>query len=296
MDIEVNILNAFTYNGRGGNPAGVVLNADKLKQSEKQQIAASINMSETAFVSKSLTADYKFEFFTPSKQIAHCGHATIATFSYLKQINEIKDKISSKETIDGIRSIYFEGDCAYMEQTAPSYTSVTEDIDSILHVLGLGRKDLANGQDPIIANTGNSFLLVAVGSEAILKQLQPDFSEIARLSEKYGLIGFYPFTTSVEDNGFDATTRMFAPYYGIDEEAATGMAAGPLACYLRRSGIEKTDIRIEQGKFMARPSRSLLNVILNEKDNKIVSLYVGGSATYEEKIRLFVERPIEICD
>ena len=98
--INVQILNAFADNGKGGNPAGVVLNADGLSNDNKIEIAKKVGLSETAFVSKSKTEDFKLDFFTPTKQIAHCGHATVATFSYLKQIGALKSDNSSKETIE----------------------------------------------------------------------------------------------------------------------------------------------------------------------------------------------------
>ena len=61
--IKVQILNAFVDNNKGGNPAGVVFDADDLSIKEKQEIAAKIGYSETAFVSKSNIADYKLDFF-----------------------------------------------------------------------------------------------------------------------------------------------------------------------------------------------------------------------------------------
>jgi PhzF family phenazine biosynthesis protein len=75
--IKVQILNAFVDNDQGGNPAGVVLNADDLSNENKLEIAQKVGLSETAFVSESKTEDFKLDFFTPSKQIAHCGHATV---------------------------------------------------------------------------------------------------------------------------------------------------------------------------------------------------------------------------
>ena len=107
--IEVQILNAFVDNGKGGNPAGVVLNANKLSDKNRLEIAKKVGLSEPAFVSRSKTEDFKLDFFTPSKQIAHCGHATVATFSYLKQIGDLKKDSSSKETIDGKRKIRLKG-------------------------------------------------------------------------------------------------------------------------------------------------------------------------------------------
>src|SRR5687767_5218190 len=122
-EVVLKIVNAFGIHGSGGNPAGVILNADDLSREDKQDIAAKAGLSEIAFVSRSNSADFKLDFFTPSRQIAHCGHATIATFTYMKQLNLLRGDRSSKETVDGNRDIYFENNHAYMEQTSPTYTN-----------------------------------------------------------------------------------------------------------------------------------------------------------------------------
>jgi PhzF family phenazine biosynthesis protein len=278
MKVEVNKINAFSINNTGGNPAGVVLNADGLTTADKQLIAAKMGIPETAFVSNSTIADVKLDFFTPVKQIAHCGHATIATFCYLKQTGRIRTDRSSKETIDGIRAIYFEGDEAYMEQRQPAYFTPSDDMGAILNSLNITQADIAAELTPCIVNTGNSFLVIPVKDEVVLKNIQPVFDEVEGLSQKYNLIGYYAYTTNQADSSIDAAARMFAPLYGINEEAATGMAAGPLACFLYKNGINKTVIKIQQGKYMQPPSASLIKVNLNMEEGKIVNLFAGGSA------------------
>src|SRR6478735_8406637 len=136
-EVNVKTVYAFSINGTGGNPAGVVLDADHLSNEEKQRVAAKLGLSEVAFVSQSVDADFKLDFFTPNRQIAHCGHATIATFSYLKQLGRIKGDHSSKKTIEGNRDIYFKNGFAYMEQTSPSYVHVENDVTEILESLSL---------------------------------------------------------------------------------------------------------------------------------------------------------------
>nr|WP_054536353.1 PhzF family phenazine biosynthesis protein [Herpetosiphon geysericola] len=74
------IVNALIDGARGGNPAGVVFQADGLTIEQKLAVVQQVGLSETAFVSASNVATIKLEFFTPTRQIAHCGHATIATF------------------------------------------------------------------------------------------------------------------------------------------------------------------------------------------------------------------------
>lgn len=66
----------------------------------------------------------------------------------------------------------------------------------------------------------------------------------------------------------DATSRIFAPLNGINAEAATGMAAGPLGYYLYDNGIGKATINIQQGELMKIPSISLIKVLLTIEDNK----------------------------
>lgn len=275
--IEVQILNAFVDNNKGGNPAGVVLNADDLTNEQKLKIAAKVGLSESAFVSRSDIAGFKLDFFTPTRQIAHCGHATIATFSYLSQLGLIKDTLSSKETIDGTREILLQGDLAFMEQKAPIYENVDKQEEQILSSLGLTKNDVLKDAPISLVNTGNSFVIVAVKSADILKNIKPNHALISQISDELDLVGFYVFCTETSSPLRDAAARMFAPRYGIEEESATGMAAGPLACYLFDVlGIKKERMLIEQGWFMEHPSPSLIIVDLTVNNGKITKLMAGG--------------------
>lgn len=285
--ITVQILNAFAENGKGGNPAGVVLNADNLSDNSKLEIAKKVGLSETAFVSKSKTEDFKLDFFTPNKQIAHCGHATVATFSYLKQIGALENDSSSKETIDGKRNIQLTGDLAFMEQLAPKYMDVSHKENLILKSLGLNKTALIPNASIKFVNTGNSFIIVPVKSKAILKNIIPDFDLISEVSEAFDLIGYYVFSTDTDDSKYDATSRMFGPHYGILEEAGTGMAAGPLACYFFDVlKIKKESFHIQQGKYMKEPSPSLIVVDLLIKNEEIKSLMAGGKGLLKTKLEI----------
>lgn len=285
--IKVQILNAFVENDKGGNPAGVVLNADNLSDKDKLQIAKRVGLSETAFVSKSKTEDFKLDFFTPHKQIAHCGHATVATFSYLKQLGMVKNDHATKETIDGKRKIKLIGDLAFMEQLAPKYVDTSHKENIILKSLGLEKADLMPNASIQLVNTGNSFILVPVKKAKILKNIVPDFSLIKEISEAFDLIGFYVFSTDTKNTARDASTRMFGPRYGILEEAGTGMAAGPLACYLFNFlNIKKERFQIQQGEYMNEPSPSLIIVDLQIKDGEIKGLMAGGKGVLRKQMEI----------
>lgn len=274
MKVKVAIVNAFVDNNSGGNPAGVVLDADALTSEQKLAVAKAVGMSETAFVSRSTTADFKLDFFTPQRQIAHCGHATIATFSLLSQRGAIATRDTSKETIDGNRDIEVIGDFAYMGQTAPQYREVKE-FTRVYEAVGVDQRNVI--APPEIVNTGNGFLILGVDSIETLADLRPNLRDIESISEQYDLIGFYVFTRETNQDSRDASTRMFAPRYGIEEESATGMAAGPLACFLHdRLQLNKATFLIEQGYAMTLPSPSCIEVVLNRDENGIQGLKAGG--------------------
>lgn len=280
---EVMIINGFVLDGAGGNPAGVVLDADSLSEEDMQRIARDVGLSETAFVSGSDVAGFKFDFFTPNRRIAHCGHATIAAFSYMASQGIVADGKTSKETVDGVREIVIRDGAAYMEQLAPVYTDASDWSDAgvaeadVLASLRLAPGGLDRQDAPVVVNTGNGFMLVGVRDRDALAAIEPDLKRIDEISEKLDLVGYYVYTTDTGSADRDATTRMFAPRYAIDEEAATGMAAGPLACLMfDRLGVRKPALQIEQGMFMSPPSPSLLDVQLQFADGRIDRLSVGG--------------------
>ena len=196
------------------------------------------------------------------------------------------------ETIDGIRGIYLENDQAFMEQRAPTFTVpevLAADLDTtrILDSLRLSARDLFVGQHPIVVNTGNSFMIVPLRSGTVVAQVEPDLAAIETISERLGLIGYYIFSPQVQQAGRDAGARMFAPFYGISEESATGMAAGPLACYLYTHLHRKKSIfRIEQGHLMHPPWPSVLTAQLTLDQETITSLWVGGRATVSHTVEI----------
>lgn len=267
----------------GGNPAAVVVDADDLSDHQMLEIAAKVGLSETAFVSKSETEGFRLDFFTPNRRIAHCGHATIATFSFLAETGRLADGVTTKETVDGPRKIIVKDGAAFMEQLAPKYERTEEWADrgvteqDVLNSLGIKHSDISAGGAPILVNTGNSFVLVGVKDGEVLSQIQPDHAAINQISELLDLIGFYVFTTDVTATDTNASTRMFAPRYAIPEESATGMAAGPLACFLHDIlGKEATKIVIEQGQYMLPPSPSVIEVQLHVRESTITGLMAGG--------------------
>jgi PhzF family phenazine biosynthesis protein len=98
--VTVELVDAFIDGAAGGNVAGIVFEgAAQLSTAQRQEIARRIAVSETAFVLPSATADYKLEFYTPTRPIPHCGHATVGTFVRLAQTGRLEGKEVVNETI-----------------------------------------------------------------------------------------------------------------------------------------------------------------------------------------------------
>jgi trans-2,3-dihydro-3-hydroxyanthranilate isomerase len=88
---------------------------------------------------------------------------------------------------------------------------------------------------------------VVVDSREAVAALSPDFGALADLEV---------MVSCIAGSGTAWKSRMFAPADGVPEDAATGSAAGPLACHLCRHGLLewKTWIEISQGAEIGRPS------------------------------------------
>ena len=280
----VRIVRAFTLNGAGGNPAGIVLDADRLGPDEMQTIAAEVGLSETAFVTRSRTEGARLDFFTPTRRIAHCGHATIAAFSLLRDTGRMPLGETSKETIDGARRILISADMVFVAQRDPRYTPADDVLamDEVLDALGVGTEALNPALLPTVSDTGGPFLMLAVRGGAELAALRPDHDAVARIGTAAGIVGIYAFTTDPAATSHDATARMFAPHFGIPEESATGMAAGALGAFLHDvAGRGEQVLTIEQGRYMHPASPSLIEVRLDVTDGDVGGVMVGGHATVD---------------
>lgn len=287
--VEVEIVRAFVDGEAGGNPAGFVLDGDAWTPEQRQAIAAGVGVPETAFVTKSADANVELVFHTPTRRIPHCGHATIAAFSRLFALDRVPAGEATNATVDGVRRIFHEDGAVFMEQVHPTYRDLAASgaatKAALLAALGIQAEDLLPGFEPRLAHNGNGLLLVPVKDLAVLPRLRPDMDALARLSEADGLVGLYVFAPTPEGPR-DAEVRMFAPAFGIPEEAATGMMAGPLGHWLHHTlGVAKTTFRIGQGRHMEPASPSLLEVRV-EADG----LRVGGRA------RLMETRSLELPD
>lgn len=263
-------LSAFPKTKFGGNKAGVYINADSLTDKDKQKIAKDLGYSETAFVEKSQLADYKVRFFTPKEEVDLCGHATIATFNLLRDLNIIKTGIIKQETKAGILKLDIKDHLVFMQQNKPVFEAF-DDLESLYKTFQ--SIELHHHLKPEIISTGLRELFVPVKNKMHLDQLKPIYKHMMAFSKKHNIIGIHVFAL---DNKVDAYGRNFAPLLGINEESATGTSNGALACYLYKNHQQKKAYTLRQGYSMNQPSEIKAKVDII--DNQITSIWVGGSA------------------
>lgn len=273
MDLTVYKLSSFPKEDHGGNEAGVVLDADSLKDKEMLKIAKEVGFSETAFVSNSNVADFKVRFFTPVNEVSLCGHATIATFNLLRDKEIISPGIYTQETKAGILKLDVKEDIVFMEQNSPVYGQV---IEAIEFNNCFYNDDYINQELPIvILSTGMREIFLPINSVKKLNNLTPNFEEIIKLSKKYDVIGIHVF--SVTKDKADAYGRNFAPIVGINEESATGTSNGALGCYLNKYvNPSKSEFILRQGYSMNKPSEIITK--LQIQNRMIDTVWVGGTA------------------
>lgn len=287
--MRFHIVDAFTDQIFGGNPAGVVLlpeGADFPADETMRKTAAELRYSETAFI-KPLGADrFRIRYFTPAAEVELCGHATIGSFHALRGMGLVADGNSYiNETLSGTLEIVVDKDTILMDMAKPqAFESLDtpEQLEELYRIMGLS----ANGQGTVAGKAGLSLLprrvstgltdiMMPVADEAALERIAPDFPALTELSRRYGVVGVHAFTVNTADGLLHA--RNFAPLYDIDEEAATGTSNGALAYYLYLNGLVELDkvYTVVQGEKMGRPSRISAQVTLRDGQPFVK---VGGPA------------------
>jgi PhzF family phenazine biosynthesis protein len=271
IKMEYHIVHAFSKNNAGGNPAAVVIN-QRLAAAEKQEAARQIGFSETAFINDD-NGYLQIEFFTPEKSIAYCGHATVASVNVLRQLGILSKGQYQLHTQFNPIVIDVEEENVFMHQQYPAFSPI--DKIAALQTLQLPIKNVT---EAIIADNGVRYLLVALNNATALYELQFDEQALYQYSADNDLIGMYAYVKQ-EDK---ILSRMFAPYYGIPEENATGMAAGLLAGWIHhQSGKTVEHLLIEQGFSPVMKERGYLNTTVRFGQPVPVVL-VGGTATIKK--------------
>ena len=239
------VADVFTDTPLAGNQLAVFTDARGLDEEAMQALALEIGFSETVFVLRPESGgNVRIRIFTPSFELPFAGHPTLGTAFVLGAPLQLD--VITLETGRGHVPVRLERDesgrivFGRMEQPVPAIEP-HPDPQAVLDALGVAGSEL-----PVeLYDNGATHLFVAVGSEAEVAALKPNGDAIRAL----GVTGVSCFAGA----GDRWTLRMF---WERGEDAATGSAAGPLACHLARHGriAWGDEITISQGAAIGRPS------------------------------------------
>ena len=265
------VADVFTDEPLTGNQLAVFTDARDLSDVDMQALARETNFSETVFVLPATTdeADVRIRIFTPAVELPFAGHPTLGSAFVLG--GPLQKIVIRLETGAGIVPVELEREGAKivfgrMEQPVPTWETVADPVP-ILAALGVEHSNLPVERYDL----GPGHVYVALDSPEAVRGLSPDIGALAAATPD-GVNCFAPV------GGNRWKTRMFAPNHGVNEDPATGSAAGPLAVHLARHGRIRfgEQIEISQGSEINRPS-TLYATVEGEGD-RIDRVEVGGSA------------------
>jgi PhzF family phenazine biosynthesis protein len=298
-------IDSFTKEKFTGNPAGVITNADGLTDYEMQKIARELNNSETAFIFSPDSNEYDVHvrFFTPTKEVPICGHATIAAHYVRATENGLNTSRIYHKTGAGILPVDIikenEDYKIVMTQGKIEFGNIIDCVnkEELLTALNIKNSDLLENFEIQIVSTGHSKVMVGIKSIETLNALQPDYNALSKLSKIIACNGYYVFTINSEDSDILIEGRMFAPAIGINEDPVTGNANGPLGAYLVHHNLVKHNnslfrFKAKQGEAINRPGIIEVEVKIEAKEP--VEVKVSGNAVIVFKSELILDSKKEI--
>lgn len=210
------IVNAFSQVSFKGNPAGVcVLDAPRSDR-WMQSVARELGFSETAFLVATNT-HYHIRWFSPTTEVALCGHATLAAAHVLWESKQEKSGVIHFTYGGGVLraqrfydviELTFPEDVPLPIDTQSGGLAVFQDLGSYL-----GLSDVKG------VFRSREDLVVAMATEAGVLAYQPDFSAISELPVRALVL-----TAEAVSQQYDVVSRVFAPRIGIPEDPVTGSA------------------------------------------------------------------------
>lgn len=205
-------VDAFADRVFGGNPAAVLILEEWLPDETMQAIAGENNLAETAFA-KANVDGYDLRWFTPTREVDFCGHATLAAAHILVSEYHVSGDIKFTTRVGSLQvSSLADG----LQLDLPSFLpEPVEDIEMPDGLFGT----------PYLKTFRNfENIYVELEDEAALRSFEPDFTKIAQ----FGVLGLV--VTAIGDQ-HDFVSRCFFPADGIPEDSVTGSAHSTLVPY-----------------------------------------------------------------
>ena len=210
-------VDSFTERAFAGNPAGVCVLSAPASEEWMLNVAREMNVSQTAFLYRNGDG-YQLRWFSPTVEVAICGHATLASAHVLWESGELPPDESARfDTRSGRLTVSREDGWIVMD--FPALTAAPADPPAGL-VEALGVQPLA------VLRNAMGYYLVEVASAEEVRTVEPDLGRIVHMPV-LGVI----VTARADRDGYDFVSRFFAPSLGVNEDPATGSSHCVLAPY-----------------------------------------------------------------
>ena len=209
MGLTIYQVDSFTDKPFSGNPAAVCILDELQDEGWMQNVAREMNLSETAFLHKQAEG-YDLRWFTPTVEVALCGHATLASAHILWEIGLLEsDERAIFHTLSGPLMADQKG--AWIEMNFPAKLEEEAKAPAgLIEALGVAVKYVGKNQFDY---------LVEVESEDVVRRIKPDFGLLMSVNAR-GVIA----TSLADSDEYDFVSRFFAPNAGVYEDPVTGSA------------------------------------------------------------------------
>lgn len=218
-------VDAFADRPFTGNPAAVMPLEAWLPDETLQAIAAENNLSETAFTVPATggEADYALRWFTPTTEVALCGHATLASGHVLIEGRELR--FSTR--MAGVLAVR-RGEAGALELDLPVTLVRPAGHAALVEALGTARAEVF-----LSCSGAEATAIVLLEDEAAVRACAPDMRALRG-------IDLMAIVTAPGAGGYDVASRVFVPAWGVDEDPVTGSAHAALAPFwAERLGQER---------------------------------------------------------
>ncbi len=226
-------VDAFTDKPFSGNPACVCVLKKTASKRWMQQIAAEMNLSETAFLFPVKDDGFNLRWFTPTIEVDLCGHGTLAAAHVLFEESCLSsddgNKDGNKDTVifytksGQLTATKSQGWITMDFPSAPE--TETPPPPGLLEALG--------SASFLYAGKNHLDYIIELKNEEEVRALRPDFTKLRKVSLQTSTRGVI-VTAKSKQKKFDFVSRFFAPAAGINEDPVTGSAHCTLAPFWKQ--------------------------------------------------------------
>jgi trans-2,3-dihydro-3-hydroxyanthranilate isomerase len=291
MSRQFHLVDVFARERYTGNQLAVVTDAAGLDAEEMQAIAAEMDFSETTFVTgPPREGAWPVRIFTPAAEVPFAGHPTLGTAAVIRE--HLAEGRPETVTLDlEVGEVPVDvvpgdsGETLWMTQQPPTFGDRL-DHGNLADVLGLPVDSLDHDWPAQVVSTGLPTIVVPLAERDALEAIDLDRRAYDRVTgdrEAKNVLAFCPEPREPDN---DLADRVFAPFYDVPEDPATGSSNGCLAAYLARNeyfGGPTVDVRVEQGYEMGRPSLLSLRA---DATGEEITVEVGGQVVTVAEGRL----------